>query len=95
MKLNIINNHKLSPVYTCGRTAESIDIHFHGVNHAVWTILDNLDKHVGNSPKVACKICHDANDEPIVIHLQNTNNTNKLESTNLVEVIDTTTDKEN
>ena len=95
MKLNIINNHKLSLVYTCGKTAKPIDIHFHGVNNAVWTILDDLYEHVGKSPKVSCKICHDAKDEPITIYRQNTNNTNKLESTNLAEVIDTTTDKEN
>ena len=62
MQINIVDDDVLAPVYTCGKRGESIDVQVHGVNHTVWKLLDNFDKHIGKRPKVACKICHGEKD---------------------------------
>lgn len=62
MQINIIDDDVLAPVYTCGKRGESIDVQVHGVTYTVWKLLDNLEKHTGKRPKIACKICHGEKD---------------------------------
>lgn len=58
MEISIVDNDVLTPIYACGKRGESIDVQLHGTTYTVWKILDDLDKHMGKSPKIACKICH-------------------------------------
>lgn len=58
MEISIVDDDILTPTYACGKRGESIDVQEHGPNYTVWKLLDDLEKHIGKSPKIACKICH-------------------------------------
>lgn len=63
MQINIIDDDILTPVYSCGKRGESIDVQVHGVNYTTWKLLDNLEKHVGKRSKIACKTCYDLSEK--------------------------------
>ena len=58
MEIIIVDNDILTPTYACGKRGESIDVQEHGPNYTVWKLLDDLEKHMGKSPKITCKVCH-------------------------------------
>lgn len=58
MEISIVDNDILTPTYACGKRGESIDVQEHGPNYTVWKLLDDLEKHMGKSPKITCKVCH-------------------------------------
>lgn len=58
MKIDIIDDDVLSPTYLCGKRGEAIDVQVHGVTYSTWKLLDDLERHIGKHPKIACKLCY-------------------------------------
>jgi len=60
----IDNTDVILPQYPCGNRGPSVSANLHGEKWAVWTLLDNLDKHVGKPhnahQKPKCQRCYDA-----------------------------------
>ena len=85
MQINIIDDDVLAPVYTCGKRGESIDVQVHGVTYSVWKLLEDLEKHTGKRPKIACKICHGEKDafDKLIASLVDMGNATKESSNSL------------
>lgn len=58
MQISIIGHDVISPVYTCGKNGEKVDVQTHGVNYSTWKLIDDFEKHVGKKSKTTCKICN-------------------------------------
>ena len=43
--------------YGCGQASKHVDVHYHGVNHAVWTLADYNEKHLYGDKKANTKAC--------------------------------------
>lgn len=58
MQINVVDNDVLTPVYSCGKRGEAIDVQVHGSTYSVWKLLDDLEKHIWTGNKITCKICN-------------------------------------
>lgn len=51
------------PAYPCGKLGRKVQVSYHGCNHAVWTLVDDFDQHVGAprsiTGKPKCQVCYD------------------------------------